>query len=420
MSLLFGDRQSKRDAFAYPSIPPNSASGSYGSSPIDLRNAESSLRKVAVFASVNLIAGLCSSMPIDAYTSTGGTKRPVVLPSFFTDPDGSGQGVSDWLYQLYFSLLLRGNVVGRILSRDNSGRPTQIMLLHPDRVSLRETPDGPVWTYEGRTIPSEEVWHRRAFPAPGCRLGLSPIALHSTTIGQGLSAAAFGLKFFQDGAHPSAILTQADAREITQDAATTVKARFMAAVRGSREPVVLSGGWEYKPIQINPEESQFLDTQKYTAAECARIFGPGVPEVLGYETGGSLTYSNVEARSLDLMKFSLNRWLVWAEQTLSRDIFGTGFMKFNRGALLSTDLLTRYQAHAIALDNDWATVDEVRALEDWTPIAQPESTKVAKAAEGLGALVRAGFDPSAAAKALGLAPIEHTGYVPITVQQVSP
>ena len=35
--------------------------------------------------------------------------------------------------------------------------------------------------------------------------------------------------------------------------------------------------------------------------------------------------------------------------------------------------------------------------------------------DSLGALVRAGFEPAAAAKALGLDPIDHTGLVPITV-----
>lgn len=367
MSLLFRGAPQARDAFPMPPIPPNSQvswGGGYNGSQMP-RGVEGSLRKVAVFASVNLIAGLGSTLPIDGYTGKGAARREVALPAFFADPDGSGNGLPDWLYQVYFSLLLRGNIVGRILDTDTMGRPTQVVLLHPDKVTLQETPDGPIWRYENRVVPTDQVWHRRAFPVPGCRLGLSPIALHAMTIGQGLAAAQFGLRFFTDGAHPSAILMQKDAREITEDRAQTVKARFMAAVRGTREPVVLTGGWEYTPIQIGPEESQFLETQRYTAAECARIFGPGLPEVLGYDTGGSLTYSNVEQRSLDLLKFSLDRWLVWAERVLSADFLSAPrFVKFNRGALLATDLLTRYRAHEIALGNQFATVNEVRALED--------------------------------------------------------
>jgi HK97 family phage portal protein len=149
-----------------------------------------------------------------------------------------------------------------------------------------------------------------------------------------------------------------------------VKQRFLAAVRGTREPVVMGKGWKYQAIQISPEESQFLDTQKYTAAECARIYGPGVPEVLGYETGGSMTYANVEQRSLDLLKFTIDRWLVRIETILSADTLSRPrYMKFNRGALLATDLLTRYRAHEIALRNKFEVVNEVRELEDRPPVA---------------------------------------------------
>jgi phage portal protein BeeE len=171
----------------------------------------------------------------------------------------------------------------------------------------------------------------RAFTVPGRRLGMSVISRHATVIGQGLAASAFGLRWFLDGAHPSSILQNEDEPIVDETTAQLVKRRFMAAVRGTREPVVIGKGWKYQQIQVNAEESQFLDTQRYTAAECARIFGPGIAEVLGYETGGSLTYANVEQ--------------------------------------LQTDLMTRYQAYDFGLRGQWTTINEVRAMEDKAPVA---------------------------------------------------
>jgi hypothetical protein len=55
---------------------------------------------------------------------------------------------------------------------------------------------------------------------------------------------------------------------------------------------------------VPEEESQFLATQGYTEAQCARIFGPGFAEVLGYESGGSMTYANVESRASHLLVYS--------------------------------------------------------------------------------------------------------------------
>lgn len=368
---LFSGRANAAREFAYPDIPPNSQVGNYTPSftQMNTSDTESSLRKVAVFASTNLLAGLASSLPLDGYTGRGADKRAVSLPVFFTDPDGTGQGLEDWLYMLLYCWLLRGNAVGRVLDRDIQGHPTQILLAHPDRVTVYEAKDGPAWHIDGVRVPKEELWHRRVFPVPGRRMGLSPISLHALTISQGLAAAAFGLRWFSDGGHPSAILQDELHDKVDQSIATVVKQRFLSAVRGTREPVVIGKGWKYQAIQINPEESQFLDTQKYSAAECARIFGPGVPEVLGYDTGGSMTYTNIEQRSIDLLKFTLDRWLVRAERVLSADMLPRPrYVKFNRGALLATDLLTRYRSYEIGLRNKFLVVDEVRDTEDKGPV----------------------------------------------------
>jgi hypothetical protein len=43
-------------------------------------------------------------------------------------------------------------------------------------------------------------------------------------------------------------------------------------------------------------------------------------------------------------------------------------VKFERKALLRTDILTRFQAHQIALHNQFETVNEVRDIEDMAPV----------------------------------------------------
>lgn len=367
MSLFF-QRRERRSLFAEPPIPRPGALGSTFAR-IDLSRTEASLQKVAVWAAVDLVASMVSTLPYDVFEGQGASLREVPVPKLLEDPSGEGYGLADWVYQYMLSLLLRGNTNGRVADRDRLGNPTQVVLYHPDEVQgWRDLKSGlPQWRAGGEKVEAEEMWHQRAYTVPGRLMGLSPVAHHVLTIGQGLAAAKFGEQFFQEGGTPSGLLTNEGALDFKQ--AQTAKERFMAALRGSREPLVLGQGWKYQAISVAPEESQFLETQKYTSAECARIYGPGMPEILGYETGGSMTYNNPEHRSLHLLTYSLDRWLVRTERMFTAMLPAGQYVKVNRKALARTDLLTRFRAHALALQNRWTTANEVRALEEQRPVA---------------------------------------------------
>jgi HK97 family phage portal protein len=370
-SVLFGGgRGLERRAFSFvsPPIPPNSETG-LGFARVDLSRTEASLQKIAVWACVNLIATITETMPLDVFSRGDANKRPIPMPTWLADLGGDGHGLQDWLWQWMYSAMLRGNVYGLIGGRDRvTGLPTQIVLQHPDEVHVTRqyrtgTPD---WKINGQQVDANLVWHRRVHPVPGRLLGLSPIQQHALTIGVGIAALQFGAQWFAEGAHPSGILsTDADLNQIRAD---TVKKRFLAALRGRREPVVLGNGWKWQPIQIAPNESQFLETNNFTGAECCRIFGPGLAEVFGYGTGDSLTYKSVEQRSLDLLTYAADPWLVRVERVLSALLPDPQYVRFDRKALVRTDLLTRYKAYEIALRNQFQTVNEVREDEDQPPV----------------------------------------------------
>jgi HK97 family phage portal protein len=364
VSFLLGRREQRAPFFPEPPIPPNSQMTS-GFAQVDLSRTESSLQKVAVWSCVNLVATVAETMPLDYFPRPRDSQS---MPSWLADLGGDGHGLQDWLYQFVFSAMLRGNVYGVVGQRNRTrGTPTLIQLQHPDLVGVWLDQEGrPEWRVSGDRVPTADVWHRRVHPAPGRLLGLSPIALQATTIATGISALNFGARWFQDGAHPSGILSSEQNLDGRQ--AATAKERFMAAVHGRREPAVLGAGWKYQQIQIAPNESQFLETNNYTAAECCRIFGPGFAEIFGYETGGSLTYSNIEQRSLDLLTYAVDPWLVRIERALSDLLPRPQVVRFNRSSLVRTDLLTRFKAHAIALQNQFETVNEVRDHEDMAPV----------------------------------------------------
>jgi HK97 family phage portal protein len=339
---------------------------------IDVTSGETALQSVAVRSAVDLICSLATELPVDVYRGKGPDRQHLKTPGYLLDPAGDGYGLQDWAYQVLQSWLLRGNVFGEVLDRATHGFPTQISLHHPDDVSGYIDADGNVrWRVGGQLVDRPaDFLHRRANSVPGRVLGLSVISAHAEQIGLSLTTTKFGLQWFQDGAHPGGILTNEES-ELNADQAKTVKERFLAALRGTREPAVLGKGWKYQQVQIAPEESQFLETQGWNAAECARIFGPGVAEVLGYSSSGSgsaLTYTNRVDRSADLLQFALNKWLRRMERLLSEMLPSPQYVRIDRDALLEMTTLDRYRAYSMALQNGFRTIDEVREDEDMRPV----------------------------------------------------
>ena len=328
--------------------------------------AATSLQVVAVRSVVDFIASMVSELPLDVFRGKGVNRREMAVPDHLQDPAGDGSGYEDWTYQLLMSWLLRGNAYGEVQALSNAGLVTQLSWLYPDDVRGVQRSDGTVeWTVNGRSAPG--LQHRRVNSVPGRVLGLSPVEFHATTLGLSLSSSRFGADWFDQGAHPGALLTNDQALDASQ--AKVAKQRFREATRTSGEPLVLGKGWDYKQIQVAPEESQFLETQRYTEGQCARIFGPGLAEVFGYESGDSMTYANVVERRSDVLVFSLNKWARRVERVLTSMLPGQQYAKFNRDALLEATTLARYQAHAIALQNGFKVVNEVRADEDMPEVA---------------------------------------------------
>jgi HK97 family phage portal protein len=334
---------------------------------VDLSMAEASLQDVAVGSAVNLIASLGSELPLVIYRGSGPGAQTVPIPGNLEDPSGDGYGREDWSYKYLVSHLLRGNAFGDVLDRggpSNGRYITQVDLFHPDAPSGQIEDGRVVWRVKGQEVPN--MWHRRTRAFPGQVMGLSPVGQAAVEVGLSITMTRFGKLWFDEGGVPATVLHNTE-RDLTGDQARTVKDRFMAAVRGKREPVVLDRGWKLDQVQVAPEESQFLETRQFTSAQCARIFGPGVAELLGYETGGNLTYTTPGDRANDFQKFTLNYWLKQLERAY-RDMLPPGLVpRLDRDALLEALARDRYDAYAVALGGvPWMKPSEVRPKEGLT------------------------------------------------------
>lgn len=335
-------------------------------------NMENSMRSAAVWACVQLIADTISMMPLHVCTrDRSGIYSPLAAgdPTWLSCPDGVST-LTDWIYMMVVAVLLRGNAPGEIVGRDGLQRASNIVWHHPDLVQYVPDDTGRVGlkVRGGREIPARDAFIPMGYRFPGAPIGLSVIRSQALGISTDAAVTRFALGYFEEALAPSAVLTSDQA--IGQDDARTIKERIREHV-GSREPLVLGGGLKMTPIAISPNESQFLETQKWSTATIARIFRVP-PEMIGAEAGNSMTYSNVEQRAIDFLTYTIQPWLTRIESAMSNLLPRGQFFRFDTSVLLRTDIETTLRATAIGIASRQMTPDEARALRDVQPLTDAQ------------------------------------------------
>lgn len=325
---------------------------------------DTALSLVPVYAATRLLADSVASLPLQTFRERGQYRERIKDPPLIQRPSRLGT-VYDWIHRAMTSLTLRGNAYG-IITAWASGYPAQLEWLHPDDVAIEDdrAEVSPKWYWQGRPVDPATFVHIPGYTLPGRVLGLSPISAYRMTIETGLYATKFGRDWFANGSVPAAVL-EAPA-QVEQVEAQVLKQRFKAAAEG-REPVVLANGLTYKPISVPADESQFLATLKLNATQVASIYGIP-PEMIGGESGNSMTYANTEQQAINFVTYTLRPWLVRLETAISNLLPRGQFVRFNVDAIVRADLKTRYEAHQIAVQGGWLSRDEVRELEGRPPL----------------------------------------------------
>jgi HK97 family phage portal protein len=326
----------------------------------------SALSLIPVFASVRIIADNVASLPLQLFRRDGSSREPIsFVPDLFWAPDAQGD-LFTWLHKCVMSMALRGNAYGLITQRDALGFPTMVEWLNPDDVWVdEENPVRPVYYWQGRKVPRDQIVHIPWVVLPGHVVGLSPVALFAQTIGAGLTVTEYGRSWFINGGTPPAVLKNV-AKTITPDEGEEISDRLAGRVR-SRKPLVFGSDWDFTALSVSPEESQFIESMRLNATQIATIYGVP-PEKVGGDTGGSFTYSTVEMNSIDLINSTLRPWLVRLESAFSRLMPGREFVRFNIDAMLRTSVIERYTAHGMALAQGWKNRDDIRGLENLSPL----------------------------------------------------
>jgi HK97 family phage portal protein len=330
------------------------------------------LSLAAVYSANRLLAESISTLPLKTYRRGTDGRLPMdTLPQLFAQLVTDGQLVP-WLHRCVTSLALRGNAYGLIINRDGFGFPTVIEWLDPSCVVADDRPGMNGWLWNGREVPRDQIVHIPLFALAGQRVGVSPISAYAQTLGIGLQAQTYASDWFAAGGFPPGTFKN-ESKVVSQEEADIVKARVVAAIR-SHAPLVHGSDWQYTPVSVPPEEAQFIETMKMTTNQIAAIYGIP-PEMIGGESGSSMTYANVEQQQINFVMFTLRPWLVRLETAFSALLPDRQYVKFNSDALIRADLKTRWEVNKIRADMGAANIDEIRAQEDEAPLPNGQGQK---------------------------------------------
>lgn len=382
---LFKSRAQPQDSLAGAAYVPRIGMSTSG----NVVSQRSSMQIAAVYCCVRILSETLACLPLITYSyGKDGTKKRAFdhpLYSLLHDEPNPEMTSFNFRETLMAHILLWGNAYAQII-RNGKGEVVALYPLMPDRMKVDRDERGHIY-YEYMKNDSEaptmktgsviltpdEVLHIPGLGFDGL-VGYSPIAMARNSLGMASACEEYGASFFANGANPGAVLEHPGILKDPEKVRKAWEEAYGGPKRANRV-AVLEEGMQFKPISINPQDAQFLETRKFQIEEIARIFR--VPlHMLG--SLDHATFSNIEEQSLEFVQYTMQPWLVRWEQAMHRSLLKTEekpnfYMRFNVDGLLRGDYASRMQGYATGLNNGFMSPNDIRSLEELDLIPEEDS-----------------------------------------------
>lgn len=344
-------------------------------------NSSSAMRHVAVMTCVALLSEDVAKIPIGVYSKLegGGKKREKEheLNRLLRTPNNWQTGF-EFKEMLMASLVLRGNAFA-VAVRDWRGAVQYLVPLHPDRVSLWESPDGQWFFAVTRNglhemavlrqmpflIPAEDMLHIRWLSLWHSLLGSSRLTMIRESVGLGIGMERHQARFVGQGARPSGTL-QTETKFATPEAREQLRSEFqkiMAGPRNSGAIAVLEQGLKWQSLGLTMVDAQFIESRNFQIRDICRAFGvpPYKIAVEGESEGPAIVQMGQEYLNGPISGYC-ERWTAALEKFWDLDGEDT-FVDWDYEHFLKADLVSRYTAKRQATQSAWMTVNEARRGE---------------------------------------------------------
>lgn len=334
-------------------------------------DADSALSLSAIFAGVNFLSEIISSLPLRVIRQEGDRKEPArthrayAVLGWKPNPWMTGKTarkVMEW------NRLLGGKACAEI-QWDMGGNVVAYWPLEYWRVQEKYDDDGLYyWIDCERRVEVEDMIYVPLTSCDGVEgVGFLDYAIES--LGLSLSAQECAALFFGNGSRASGILKHPGNPSKEQRAEFRKTWEETHGGRNQHKVAVMYGGWEYQPDTGNvpPDNAQLLESRKFSVEEAARWLNLP-PNFLGDLTHA--TFSNIEEQGINLVIYALSPILVGYEQEFDRKLLSppTLYSKHNVHKLLQGNHKAQGEFYKIMSMIGVYSVNDICDIEDRNPI----------------------------------------------------
>jgi HK97 family phage portal protein len=283
---------------------------------------------------------------------------------------------SDYYGQMIADYLLYGNAYAYII-RDR-GQVVGLKRLEPENVEPYildfDGMEERWYKVSNERIPTavsqQDMVHLMDFNFDGIK-GLSRIQLKRSTITDAGQIQAYSTDMYKDGVSVSGYL-ETD-RVIGKDELDYLRRKFEQQATSKNGGIAaLPQGFKYHALQYNLPfaDAELVEAKKYSVEDIARIFG--VP--LSLIQRSDMADNKADSEYNRFLATTIAPLTILLENEHNRKLFindrARYYMKFELKGLYRVDMLTRYQAHQIALSHGFMNKDEVRDVEGMNQIPE--------------------------------------------------
>lgn len=340
---------------------------------------ENAMQVAAVYSCTKVISEAIASLPLVLYRRLpGGGKEEAVdhpLYNLLKYQPNQYQTRFEFMQMFAGHLVVRGNFYAeKIVNR--AGQVEQILPLHPGRMQTELLKTGSLrFKYQEEdgsptTFVQGEVLRAHGLSMNGLK-GLSVIESVRDTFSGAKQTQDFANSFFSNGAQPGGILySDTPLKNDVLESNKEMWKKYHQGAKNAHRVAVLCG-LKWQSMGMSNQDSQFLETRKYSRSEICGLFGVPPHMVGDLEKA---TFSNIEHQDIGFYKQTVRPWLVNIEQSIKRDLIieDDHFAEFKIDGILRGDTKTRSEYYAKALGAGgspaWMTQNEVRSLENLNPL----------------------------------------------------
>lgn len=195
------------------------------------------------------------------------------------------------------------------------------------------------------------------------------------TLQAAIDMQAYSGALLGNSAMPNAVLKTAG--RLTQPVIDKLRASFENLYSGTKKAgktLILEEGMDYKAIQLNPNDMQLTDTQKYMTSEIAKLFN--LPESMINSAANK--YNSLEQNNLQFLTSCIGPILVSIESALDKRLLTNSekdagyYFRFDTTELLRTTEEEKVNIVASQFNNGLLSFTEARAKLDLPPSPQED------------------------------------------------